>query len=92
MFHVKCIQLYTDSDGDLCTIDNNSTLKVALKTVPSSSTLELRIDHTASSSNNLNTKVNNDSQSTTKRTLRSATIKQETKEIEQEPEVYFYLK
>ena len=41
---------YVDSDGDLCTIDNDRTLKVALKTVPSSSTLTLRIHHKASGS------------------------------------------
>ena len=44
---------YVDSDGDLCTIDNDKTLKVALKSIPSSSTLNLRIDYKASSSNNI---------------------------------------
>merc|ERR1712045_781700 len=59
---------YVDSDGDLCTIDNDSTLKVALKPVPSSSTLTLRIDHRASGSrpNTDNDKEKQENQSTRK--------------------------
>ena len=59
---------YVDSDGDLCTIDNDRTLKVALKTVPSSSTLTLRIHHKASGSRSF--KKSHENKSTMK-TLRT---------------------
>ena len=62
---------YIDSDGDLCTIDNDCTLKFALKPVPSSNTLTLRIDHKASGSrpNTDNDKEKQENQST-RRNLR----------------------
>ena len=42
---------YVDSDGDLCTIDDDLTLRTALKSVTNiTSTLNLRIDHKATSS------------------------------------------
>ena len=76
---------YLDPDGDLCTIDSNATLKVALRNVPSSSTLVLRIDHKASGSshNRKRDKINYDNQKN-KRSLRSGGVKKETKDIKQE--------
>ena len=44
---------YVDSDGDLCSIDNDHTPKAALKGVPASSVLNVRADHKASTSSSV---------------------------------------
>ena len=72
---------YVDSDGDLCTIDNDGTLKVALKTVPASSALTLRIDHKAGGSgHSSNENSNMKGQKSSRKSLRIGNLKREIKQ------------
>ena len=74
---------YEDSDGDLCTIDNDSTLKVALKSIPNSSTLVLRVDYKPTTSGH-GIKKENEPKSRKKPARRSARIESVKKEIKKE--------
>ena len=72
---------YVDSDGDLCTIDNDGTLKVALKTVPESSALTLRVDHKAGGSgHSSNENSNMKGQKSSRKSLRIDNLKREIKQ------------
>ena len=71
---------YEDTDGDLCTIDNDSTLKVALKGLSSSSTLVLRVDYKPTTSSH-GIKKENQTKSCKKPARRSARIDNVKKEI-----------
>ena len=79
---------YIDSDGDLCSIDNDHTLKVALKGVVSGSALNVRVDHKAGTSNSVQGKTfNSQDHKEHRKSLRIEGIKKEVKqEIKQEPE------
>ena len=78
---------YVDSDGDLCTIDNDSTLKVALKGLLAGSTLILRVDNMPTCSQ-YGIKKENDAKTNKKparRSVRLENVKQDIKkEIKQE--------
>ena len=74
---------YIDTDGDLCTIDDDSTLKVALKGISTSSTLVLRVDYKATTSGH-SIKKEADAKSTKKPSRKSARIESVKKEIKKE--------
>ena len=74
---------YEDTDGDLCTIDNDSTLKVALKGLSSSSTLVLRVDYKPTTSSH-GIKKENQTKNRKRPARRSARIENVKKEIKQE--------
>ena len=74
---------YVDSDGDLCTIDSDSTLKVALKGLMSGSTLILRVDDMPTCSQYA-IKKENETKSNNKPARRSARLESVKQDVKKE--------
>ena len=74
---------YVDSDGDLCTIDSDSTLKVALKGLLSGSTLISRVDDMPTCSQYA-IKKENETKSNNKPARRSARLESVKQDVKKE--------